>query len=266
MALRAVAVRPGSSSSPAPSTRTAPITPRYAIVASTTTFRSPRRRSEVNAAMSPVLGVPRQQRGKRRDQSVVRQLQNGRRELLAQVEERELPGRRQRRDSSVKERFGPPLVSRIPPGYTTRGLHAWSATPGTRTRECATVDAVCGIAGRVNYAWGAPVEPSMLARMCDLIAHRGPDGDGVWCEGAVGLGHRRLAILDLSPLGRQPMATDDGRWSCVQRRDLQFSRATQRAGRARPSFPLQERHRSHPRRLSTWGIDAWDAWTACSRS
>lgn len=46
--------------------------------------------------------------------------------------------------------------------------------------------------------------------MCDLLAHRGPDGEGVWCDGAVGLGHRRLAIIDLSPLGRQPMATDDG--------------------------------------------------------
>ncbi len=69
---------------------------------------------------------------------------------------------------------------------------------------------MCGIAGRVNYASGAPVCPDLVQRMCDLLAHRGPDGEGVWCDGPVGLGHRRLAIIDLSPLGRQPMATDDG--------------------------------------------------------
>ena len=46
--------------------------------------------------------------------------------------------------------------------------------------------------------------------MCELIAHRGPDGQGVWVDGFVGLGHRRLAIIDLSPSGRQPMATSDG--------------------------------------------------------
>lgn len=46
--------------------------------------------------------------------------------------------------------------------------------------------------------------------MCDLLAHRGPDADGVFVKGPVGLGHRRLAVIDLSPLGHQPMSTDDG--------------------------------------------------------
>jgi len=70
---------------------------------------------------------------------------------------------------------------------------------------------MCGIAGRVNFKSGAPVPASMIAGMCDLIAHRGPDGDGCWVDGPVGFGHRRLAIIDLSPAGRQPMATADGR-------------------------------------------------------
>lgn len=52
--------------------------------------------------------------------------------------------------------------------------------------------------------------PELIQGMCDLIAHRGPDGDGVWTNGSVGLGHRRLAIIDLSPAGRQPMTTADG--------------------------------------------------------
>ena len=64
---------------------------------------------------------------------------------------------------------------------------------------------MCGIAGRYNYRTGAPVAPRMVQGMCDLIAHRGPDADGVWIDGPVGLGHRRLAVIDLSEGGRQPM-------------------------------------------------------------
>ena len=66
---------------------------------------------------------------------------------------------------------------------------------------------MCGIAGRFNYLSGAPVAADMVRGMCDLIAHRGPDGSGVWTDGAIGFGHRRLAIIDLSPAGRQPMTT-----------------------------------------------------------
>jgi asparagine synthase (glutamine-hydrolysing) len=64
---------------------------------------------------------------------------------------------------------------------------------------------MCGIAGRYNYLSGAPVAGRMVQGMCDLIAHRGPDADGVWTAGPVGLGHRRLAVIDLSEGGRQPM-------------------------------------------------------------
>lgn len=69
---------------------------------------------------------------------------------------------------------------------------------------------MCGIAGRFNYVTGAPVSAPIVQGMCDLLAHRGPDGDGVWVDGPVGFGHRRLAIIDLSPAGRQPMSTPDG--------------------------------------------------------
>ena len=67
---------------------------------------------------------------------------------------------------------------------------------------------MCGIAGRVNFLSGAPVERAYVQRMCDLLAHRGPDGDGVLVDGAAGFGHRRVAVIDL-PEGRQPMATAD---------------------------------------------------------
>ena len=68
---------------------------------------------------------------------------------------------------------------------------------------------MCGIAGLLNLD-GAPVSPRVLQNMTDAIAHRGPDGEGHWIEGSLGLGHRRLAIIDLSPLGHQPMMSSDG--------------------------------------------------------
>jgi asparagine synthase (glutamine-hydrolysing) len=70
---------------------------------------------------------------------------------------------------------------------------------------------MCGIVGAIN--WG---ESETLTRMNDIQAHRGPDDQGTWETrlpdgGFVGLGSRRLAILDLSPAGRMPMSTEDGR-------------------------------------------------------
>lgn len=70
---------------------------------------------------------------------------------------------------------------------------------------------MCGIAGLIHLN-GEPVSPVILKKMTDAIAHRGPDGEGQWIEGNVGIGHRRLAIIDLSPAGHQPMITGDHRY------------------------------------------------------
>lgn len=70
---------------------------------------------------------------------------------------------------------------------------------------------MCGIVGRFNFKSGRPADEPTLAAMCRLIAHRGPDGQGVWTHGPVGFGHRRLSIIDLSTAGTQPMSTPDGR-------------------------------------------------------
>jgi asparagine synthase (glutamine-hydrolysing) len=70
---------------------------------------------------------------------------------------------------------------------------------------------MCGIAGVFNFN-GEPPSPVILKRMTDAIAHRGPDGEGHYIDGALGLGHRRLAIIDLSAAGHQPMATENGRF------------------------------------------------------
>ena len=63
---------------------------------------------------------------------------------------------------------------------------------------------MCGITGVLNFD-GRPADAAVIGRMARAVAHRGPDGEGVWLDGPVGLGHRRLAILDLSEAGAQPM-------------------------------------------------------------
>lgn len=73
---------------------------------------------------------------------------------------------------------------------------------------------MCGIAGLINFD-GAPVSPVVLQRMTDAVAHRGPDGEGHWIEEGVGFGHRRLAIIDPSPAGQQPMVSADHRYVLI---------------------------------------------------
>lgn len=70
---------------------------------------------------------------------------------------------------------------------------------------------MCGIVGYLSQH--RPIEARLLASMRDTLTHRGPDGEGLWLseDGLVGLGHRRLAIVDLTEAGRQPMASQDGR-------------------------------------------------------
>lgn len=69
---------------------------------------------------------------------------------------------------------------------------------------------MCGVAGVYHYgALDRPVDRRVLARMTRALAHRGPDGEGLYVDGPLGLGHRRLAIVDLSPTGAQPMETPD---------------------------------------------------------
>jgi asparagine synthase (glutamine-hydrolysing) len=68
---------------------------------------------------------------------------------------------------------------------------------------------MCGIAGLYYPATPKPVDPARIAAMADAQAHRGPDGSGVWTAPGVGLGHRRLSIIDVAG-SPQPMASADG--------------------------------------------------------
>lgn len=68
---------------------------------------------------------------------------------------------------------------------------------------------MCGIAGILNRDPQSPVDQQVLQRMTEKLEHRGPDDHGLWTDGAVGFGHRRLSIIDLVS-GHQPMSVRDG--------------------------------------------------------
>ena len=68
---------------------------------------------------------------------------------------------------------------------------------------------MCGIAGQFNFQHQEPVERETIVRMARSIAHRGPDDEGFFIAGPVGLGFRRLSIIDLAG-GHQPMSNSEG--------------------------------------------------------
>ncbi len=73
---------------------------------------------------------------------------------------------------------------------------------------------MCGIVGIFKLN-GDPVAQQEVKRMTDAVAHRGPDGEGIYIDNNVGFGHRRLSILDVSPKGAQPMASKSGEWVII---------------------------------------------------
>ena len=98
--------------------------------------------------------------------------------------------------------FGSDLIARV---LTYVGV----AVPETRRRRW---QHMCGIAGLLTPGSGdADRTSAILQNMTRSLAHRGPDAEGYWTEGAVALGHRRLSILDLSDAGAQPMRSESGR-------------------------------------------------------
>lgn len=70
---------------------------------------------------------------------------------------------------------------------------------------------MCGITGILDTS-GSKISKKILQKMNDTIVHRGPDGEGFYIDGPLGFGHRRLAIIDLTDKGRQPMESFDGRY------------------------------------------------------
>lgn len=71
---------------------------------------------------------------------------------------------------------------------------------------------MCGITGIFHFN-DHPVSSVILKKMTNALAHRGPDGEGIWVDKHIGLGHRRLAIIDLTETGKQPMHAHDHRYT-----------------------------------------------------
>ena len=67
---------------------------------------------------------------------------------------------------------------------------------------------MCGICGKLNFERNATVSPHLVREMADTIKHRGPDDEGYYVSGPVGLGFRRLSIIDLHT-GHQPISNED---------------------------------------------------------
>ena len=111
---------------------------------------------------------------------------------------------------------------------------------------------MCGIAGIIHSANPRPVDPARVERMCDAIAHRGPDGAGVWTTHGIGLGHRRLSIIDLAG-SPQPMTSVDGGATIVFNGEIYNYRA------------LRAELEAHGARFATDGdteviLAAWQRW------
>ncbi|HTQ65521.1 MAG TPA: asparagine synthase (glutamine-hydrolyzing) [Puia sp.] len=73
---------------------------------------------------------------------------------------------------------------------------------------------MCGIAGIINFN-GKPADKCMIQKITDTMAHRGPDADGFYVDDEVALGHRRLAIIDLSAAANQPFSDNSGRYKII---------------------------------------------------
>ena len=126
---------------------------------------------------------------------------------------------------------------------------------------------MCGIAGRFNFRSGAPVSPEVVRDMCTLLAHRGPDGDGVWT--------RRRRRSRPSPAGdhrshRGRPAADDHRgrrfWITFNGEIYNFLELRRQFESRRPPVPLEQRHRGDPRGVPRVGRRrASSICAACSR-
>jgi asparagine synthase (glutamine-hydrolysing) len=74
---------------------------------------------------------------------------------------------------------------------------------------------MCGINGILHLQSQKKVDSRILTKMRDSLEHRGPDDKGLFIEKNIGLGHRRLSILDVTKAGHQPFLSDDERFVMV---------------------------------------------------
>ena len=123
---------------------------------------------------------------------------------------------------------------------------------------------MCGIAGylSLNNSCGAAQMNALAGTMADALAHRGPDDRGTWAdpEAGIALGHRRLAIIDLSPAGHQPMSSASGRFVVVYNGEIyNYREILAELQRSDPaSFPMRGHSDTEVMLVAfdRWGVEA----------
>ena len=115
---------------------------------------------------------------------------------------------------------------------------------------------MCGIAGVLQLD-GRPISEEKTLAMARSMAHRGPDDEGTYVSGPVGLAHRRLSIIDLSPAGHQPMFNEDGSVAIVYSGELYNYREL------RPELETAG-HRFRSQSDTEVLVHAWEQWGAAS--
>jgi asparagine synthase (glutamine-hydrolysing) len=117
---------------------------------------------------------------------------------------------------------------------------------------------MCGIVG-VWQLDGRAVNPVAAEAMRDALVHRGPDDAGLWTEGSLGLGHRRLSIIDLSEAGRMPMASPDGEIRAVFNGEVYNFRALRSELQAEGhQFRSESDSEVVLRAYEEWGVECFD--------
>ncbi|MFA6279865.1 MAG: asparagine synthase (glutamine-hydrolyzing) [Bdellovibrionales bacterium] len=122
---------------------------------------------------------------------------------------------------------------------------------------------MCGLAGFIQWSGiGDGEGESLLTNMTDALAHRGPNDAGAWIDSAAGvaLGHRRLAIVDLSPAGHQPMTSASGRFVIVFNGEIynhgDLRKGLQETGRAPAAWKGHSDTETLVAGFDAWGIEA----------
>ena len=123
---------------------------------------------------------------------------------------------------------------------------------------------MCGIAGVFRGAQPGD-DRQVVASMIEVLRPRGPDSDGLVVDGPVTLGHRRLAILDLSPAGRQPMESHSGRFVITYNGEIyNFRGSGVSSGWTSPSYVPPVTRRSCWRHGSAGALNACRVWWGSS--
>ena len=115
---------------------------------------------------------------------------------------------------------------------------------------------MCGICGVLHFGGHHQPDTTVLSQMTDSLRHRGPDGGDIYIEGAIGLGHRRLAILDLSTAGKQPMSNEDGSlWLTYNGEIYNFAEIRRDLQRLGHLFRSQTDTEVILKAYAQWGVD-----------